>query len=91
MISALLIGAGMAAAATAGLGYLHRFSMFDALYGEIDTSLYLRITGMTSFEKAAIVLGLAAVLIGLILAVARFVALRRERAREVGAGGDRPA
>jgi hypothetical protein len=89
VVSALLVGAGMAAAVTAGLGYLTRFSMFDALYGETDTSLYLRITGMTSFEKAAILCGLAAALVGVILAVARFVALRRPRAREAGRGGDR--
>ncbi|AJW79388.1 hypothetical protein DZF92_02210 [Clavibacter michiganensis subsp. insidiosus] len=89
MLSALLIGAGMAAAVTAGLGYLTRYSMFDALYGEIDTSLYLRITGMTSFEKAAILCGLAAALIGLVVAVARSVALRRRRARGAARGGDR--
>jgi len=89
VIAAVLIGAGMAAAVTAGLGYLTRFSMFDALYGEIDTSLYLRITGVTSFEKAAILLGLAAALIGVVVAITRAVALRRPRAREAGRGGDR--
>jgi hypothetical protein len=77
VIASLLIGAGVAAAMTAGLGYLTRYSMFDALEGEIDTSLYLRITAMTSFEKTAIVLGLAAALIGLVVAVARFVVVRR--------------
>lgn len=89
VVASVLIGAGMAAAVTAGLGYLTRFSMFDALYGEIDTSLYLRITGVTSFETAAILLGLAAALIGLVVAVTRIVALRRPRPREAGGGGDR--
>ena len=90
VIASVLIGAGMAAAVTAGLGYLTRFSMFDALYGEIDTSLYLRITGVTPFEMTAILLGLAAALIGLVVAVTRIVALRRPRAREAGRGDDRP-
>lgn len=75
--SALLVGAGLAAAATAVLGYFTRYSMFDALYGEIDSTLYLRITAMTSFEKAAIVCGSAAVLVGLALAAARLVRARR--------------
>jgi len=77
VLSSLLIGAGVAAAATAGLTYFTRYSMFDAMYGEIDTSLYLQITQMSSMEKAAILFGLVAVLVGFILAVARFVAVRR--------------
>ncbi|RIJ52244.1 hypothetical protein DZG00_05645 [Clavibacter lycopersici] len=80
VISCLLIGAGMAAATTAVLGYLFRYSMFDALQGQIDTAIYLRITGMTAFEKTAIVCGIAAVLIGVILAVTRAVAARRPSA-----------
>ncbi|WP_043667942.1 hypothetical protein [Clavibacter michiganensis] len=79
VLASLLIGAGMAAAATAGLSYLTRYSMFDALIGEIDPTLYLRITGMTPFERTAIVVGLAAVVMGLVLAVVRFVVIRRAR------------
>ncbi|QOD43066.1 hypothetical protein [Clavibacter zhangzhiyongii] len=89
VIPAVLIAAGMTAAVTAGLGYLTRFSMFDALYGEIDTSLYLRITAMTSVEMTAILLGLASALIGLVVAVTRAVGLRRPRARQARRGGDR--
>ena len=70
VFSALLVGAGLAAAATAVTSYFTRYSMFDALYGEIDSTLYLRITAMTSFEKTAIVCGIAAAFIGLVLAVA---------------------
>ena len=77
VVSALLVGAGLAAAATAVLSYFTRYSMFDALYGEIDSTLYLRITAMTSFEKTAIVCGVAAVLIGLTLAAARLIGARR--------------
>lgn len=51
--------------------------MFDALYGEIDSTLYLRITAMTSFEKAAIVCGIAAALVGIVLALARLIGARR--------------
>ncbi|MBM7411302.1 hypothetical protein JOE38_001125 [Clavibacter michiganensis] len=91
VIAAALIGAGMAAVVTAGLGYLTRYSTYDALDGEIDTSLYMRMTGMTSFEKAAILLGCAAALTGVVLAVTRFVALRRHRAREARGVGDRLA
>jgi hypothetical protein len=77
VLSAVLIAAGLAAAATAVLGYFVRYSMFDALVGEIDMTLYLRITGMTAFEKTVIVCGIAAVLIGVVLAVTRAVAVRR--------------
>ena len=77
VFSAFLIGAGLAAVATAGLSYLIRYSMFDALYAEIDSSLYLRITAMTFFEKTAIICGIAAVSIGLALAFARLVGARR--------------
>lgn len=77
VLSSLLIGAGVAAAATACLTYFTRYSMFDALYGEIDTSLYLQITQMSSMEKAAILFGIVAVLLGFILAVVRLVTGRR--------------
>ena len=71
VFSAFLIGAGLAAATTAGLGYFTRYSTFDAQYAEIDSTLYLRITAMTSFEKTAIICGIAAVLAGLALSVVR--------------------
>jgi hypothetical protein len=77
VFSAFLIGAGLATAATAGVSYFTRYSMFDALYEEIDSALYLRITAMTSFEKTAIICGIAAVLIGLALAGVRLVRNRR--------------
>lgn len=77
VFSLVLIGAGLAAATTAALSYFTRYSMFDALYAEIDPTLYLRITAMTWFEKVAIACGIAAVLIGLALAVVRLVGARR--------------
>jgi hypothetical protein len=76
VFSALLIGAGTAAAATAAATYFTRYSAFDSLYGEIDSTLYLRITTMTSFEKTAVICGVAAVATGLALAVARVVSTR---------------
>ncbi|WP_411699053.1 hypothetical protein [Conyzicola sp.] len=76
-ISALLIGAGFAAALTAALSYFTRYSMFDALHGEIDSALYLRITAMTSFEKAAVVCGIAALFVGLALTLARLIGSHR--------------
>lgn len=76
VFSPLLVGAGLAAAATALLSYFTRYSLFDALYGEIDSTLYLRITAMTSFEKTAIACGIAAALIGLALAVAHLISAR---------------
>jgi hypothetical protein len=76
-LSALLIGAGLAAAATAVFGYFSRYSAFDALYGEIDPTLYVRITAMTSFEKTAIACGIASVAIGIALAVVRLIRIRR--------------
>ena len=77
VMSALLVGAGLAAAATAVLGYFIRYSTFDSLYGEIDSTLYLRMTATTSFEKTVVVCGAAAVVIGLTLAVARVISVRR--------------
>ncbi|GAB3605387.1 hypothetical protein GCM10027413_07960 [Conyzicola nivalis] len=77
VLSALLVGAGVACAATALLGYVTRYSMFDGLYAEIDPTLYLRITAMTSFEKAAVVCGIAAVVSGLAIAVVRLIVARR--------------
>ena len=77
VFSVLLVGAGLAASMTATLSYFTRYSMFDALYGEIDSTLYLRITAMTPFEKAAIVCGIAAVLVGIALALARLIGARR--------------
>ena len=77
LFSVLLVGAGLATATTAALSYFTRYSMFDALYGEIDSTLYLLITAMTSFEKAAVACGIAAVLIGLSLTVARSIGARR--------------
>lgn len=73
VLSVLLVSTGLAAATTAALSYFTRYSMIDALYGEIDSTLYLRITAMTSFEKAAIVCGIAAVLVGIALALSRLI------------------
>jgi hypothetical protein len=75
--AAFLIGAGSATAGTAGASYVTRYSMFDALYADIDSTLYLRITSMTAFEKGAIIGGIAAVLIGLAVLVVRLVGARR--------------
>ena len=77
VFSAFLIGAGLATTATAAVSYFTRYSMFDALYAEIDSTLFLRITAMTTFEKTAIICGVAAVLIALVLAVVRFARDRR--------------
>ena len=77
VIACVLVGAGLATAATAGLRYFTRYSMHDSLAGEIDPTLYLRLTSMTPFEKGAIVVGAVMVLIGLVLAVACALGPRR--------------
>jgi hypothetical protein len=71
--SAFLMGTGLAAAVTAGMGYYTRYSTFDRLYAEVDWTLYSQMTGMTSFEKTAIILGIAALLTGLALSVANLL------------------
>jgi hypothetical protein len=81
LISAFIIGAGVAAAGTAGMSYFTRYSMFDALYAEIDSTLYLRITAVTLFEKAAIIIGIVAVLTGLAIFIVNAKGRRRPRSR----------
>ena len=55
VLSALSLGAGLASASTALLTYFTRYSRFDALFGEIDATLYTQITQMAPDEKAALV------------------------------------
>lgn len=87
--SLLLAAAGVTAVVTAMGGYFTRYSRFDSLYGEIDPTLYARITTMTGFERAAILAGLIAVLLGCALAAAHLIRAGRTGAR-TPAGVPRP-
>lgn len=53
--SALLLGAGSASGVTALATYFTRYSRVDALFGEIDGTLYAQVTQMAPAEKAVIV------------------------------------
>jgi hypothetical protein len=79
VLSALSLGAGLASASTALVTYFTRYSRFDALFGEVDATLYAQITQMAPAEKAALVA--AALLIAASLA-GLLTLLRRPTMRE---------
>lgn len=79
LLSALLFGAGVAAASTALLTYFTRYSRFDSLIGEIDAALYAQITEMAPAEEVALVTG--ALLIAAALVV--LVSMRRRASAHV--------
>ncbi|MGL4340711.1 MAG: hypothetical protein ACRCSP_09880, partial [Rhodoglobus sp.] len=66
-IGAIFLGAGLAFASL--FSYFVRYSQVDSLIGEIDQSLYLRLSTMFALEKFVLGLGAIVCAVGVVLAV----------------------